>query len=94
MGTLPKRRKGTEKVTTLGVTSRMTSTSSGFGGMSLDDIISLLLSLLLNTAAEVPKRVMPAMSFRFDGGLRRCWGCEDVLMALGLGVASMGTGSW
>jgi hypothetical protein len=36
---LPNRRKGTEKVVTLGERSRMTITSSGFLGMSLSDMM-------------------------------------------------------
>lgn len=39
MGMVPKRLKGTEKVTTLGVTSRMTMTSAGLSGISLDDMV-------------------------------------------------------
>lgn len=35
----PKRANGTDKVTTLGVMSRMTITSDGDSGMSLDDIV-------------------------------------------------------
>jgi len=47
MGNFPKRRKGTEKVTTLGVTSRMTMTSSGFWGMSLEDMVAVLLFVVV-----------------------------------------------
>lgn len=36
---LPKRKKGTEKVTMLGVTLRMTMTLAGSSGMSLDDML-------------------------------------------------------
>ena len=38
---MPKRRNGTESVTTLGVTSRMTMTSDGLDGTSLDDMVLL-----------------------------------------------------
>ena len=38
-GILPKRRKGTERVTTLGVISRMTITSDGLVGMRVDDMV-------------------------------------------------------
>lgn len=41
----PKRRKGTESVVTLGVISRMTITSSGFEGTSLDDMVAEVLSI-------------------------------------------------
>lgn len=44
MGMLPNLEKGTEKVTTLGVTSRMTMRSDGFAGTSLDAIVGLGLS--------------------------------------------------
>ena len=36
----PKRAKGTEKVAMLGVTLRITMTSAGFQGMSLDDMMA------------------------------------------------------
>jgi hypothetical protein len=69
MGNLPKRRKGTEKVTTFVVTSRMTMTSSGFGGMSLDDMFCVYWFLLgvkeAIAAVEPVRRRMPAMVFRF-----------------------------
>lgn len=39
MGMVPKRLKGTEKVTTLGVRSRMTMTSAGLVGISLEDML-------------------------------------------------------
>jgi hypothetical protein len=77
MGSLPKRRKGTEKVTTLGVTSRMTMTSSGFWGMSFDDMISWLSAVCgegeAEAAAAVVRRVMPAMRVRLVGGLWWWW---------------------
>lgn len=38
MGMDPNRLNGTEKVTTLGVTSRMTMTSAGLAGISLEDM--------------------------------------------------------
>lgn len=37
----PNREKGTENVAMLGVTLRMTMTSAGFHGISLDDMLSL-----------------------------------------------------
>lgn len=72
MGNFPKRRKGTEKVTTFGVTSRMTMTSSGFGGISLDDMLLWLPVLLkaseANAAVPVVRRRAPLMSFRLVRG--------------------------
>lgn len=41
-GITPKRLNGTEKVTTFGVTSRMTMTSAGLVGINLSDILLLL----------------------------------------------------
>ena len=38
--TMPNRANGTETVTTLGVTVRMTATSEGLEGMSLEDMVS------------------------------------------------------
>lgn len=85
MGKRPCRRKGTEKVTTLGVTSRMTITSSGFWGMSLDDMLgSLLLSPVgreANPAVAVTRKKATAMWFRWLCGMRPA-GSEDVPMAL------------
>lgn len=85
MGNFPKRRKGTEKVTTFGLTSRMTMTSSGFGGTSLDDMLSWSLVFVrgseANAAAPVVRRTVPVMSFRLVDG-RRCEGLDDVLMVL------------
>lgn len=43
IGIIPKRLNGTEKVTTLGVISRITITSAGLAGISLFDILLLLL---------------------------------------------------
>jgi hypothetical protein len=39
MGTVPYLLNGTEKVTTFGVMFRMTITSAGLAGMSLDDML-------------------------------------------------------
>jgi hypothetical protein len=85
MGNLPKRRKGTEKVTTFDVTSRMTKTSSGFGGSSLDDMFCVSWFLVgvkeAMAAAEPARRKMPATVFRFVIRLR--WReVDDVLRAL------------
>lgn len=44
IGIIPKRLNGTEKVTTLGVISRITMTSAGLAGISLFDMLLLLLS--------------------------------------------------
>lgn len=44
-GIIPKRLNGTENVTTLGVTSRITMTSAGLAGMSLFDMLLLLSAL-------------------------------------------------
>lgn len=38
MANMPNRAKGTDKVTTFGVMLRMTMTSDGFAGTSLDDM--------------------------------------------------------
>lgn len=43
IGIIPKRLNGTENVTTLGVTSRITITSAGLAGISLFDMLLLLL---------------------------------------------------
>lgn len=42
MGILLKRRKGTESVTMLGVTSRMTMTSEGLEGIRASDMMASL----------------------------------------------------
>lgn len=42
MGILLKRRKGTESVTTLGVTSRITMTSEGLAGIRVSDMMASL----------------------------------------------------
>ena len=47
MGMMPNLLKGTEKVTTLGVTFRMVITSAGLAGISLDDILFSFLFLLV-----------------------------------------------
>lgn len=81
MGKRPKRRKGREKVTTLGVTSRMTMTSSGFGGMSLDDMAGVLpfekKARIVNP--KRPRRRDLLIKYRFvSGGKRRkCEECRD-----------------
>ena len=61
IGILPKRRNGTVKVTTLGVTSRMTITSDGLAGISVDDMLFWLL-LMLKIATELPRRMAPVKS--------------------------------
>jgi hypothetical protein len=38
----PNRRKGTESVVTLGAISRITITSSGFSGTSLEDMVAFI----------------------------------------------------
>ena len=60
MGKRPKRRKGTEKVTTFGVMSRMTMTSSGLDGMSLDDMLGSLLLLLLSPVGRAANPAVAA----------------------------------
>lgn len=55
MGNRPKRRNGTLNVVTFGVMSRMTSTSSGFDGMSLDDMALVLLFERVNPAVAMPR---------------------------------------
>jgi hypothetical protein len=47
MAIRPNRANGTENVTMLGVTLRMTITSDGFAGMSFDDMAGALLLLAL-----------------------------------------------
>jgi hypothetical protein len=63
----------------------MTMTSSGFGGMSLDDMFCVYWFLLgvkeAIAAVEPVRRRMPAMVFRFVIRLRRA-ALDDVLRAL------------
>jgi hypothetical protein len=68
---MPKRLKGTLRVTMLGVTSRMTITSDGLAGMSLEDMVDLTFSVVvrwamvgvvgMDAAAAVVRRRPPAM---------------------------------
>lgn len=98
MGNRPKRRNGTEKVTTLGVMSRMTITSSGFGGMSFDDMMPRVL-LSLNDdatdteAAAADRTRAPARTLFLAAGVRRCE-TDDVPddLALRGSQSELGTG--
>ena len=92
MGMRPKRRKGTEKVTTLGVMSRMTITSSGLGGMSLDDMAWV--EVVIATATPAKMRP-PAMIFRLVSRfLRKGVDDDDVARVLALCDGMEGIELW
>lgn len=93
MGMVPKRLKGTEKVTTLGVTSRMTMTSAGLVGISLDDMLlrSWFGDDFENGFSETapvstPSPIAAAGNRRKavprGPGRRRWWGDDDGLLKL------------
>ena len=92
-GIAPNRRNGTERVTTFGVMFRMTITSDGFAGTSLDDMLVSELLLLKTITVAAPTKSKPKVlslhplgALRIDAWREMAADCSRELVLVGEGV--------